>query len=95
MHPLSEVRDMKYRSIQSQLRADWFNQLPDDAFIRVSEIVNPDKTQAPLLQVSASTWWRWVRAGVAPKPVKLSIGVTAWRAGSLRNFLKSRGGDGE
>jgi prophage regulatory protein len=81
---------MKYRSIHNQLRSDWFSQLPDDAFVRQAQIVNEGENTGPLLQVSASTWWRWVRSGYAPKPVKLSPGVTAWQVGELRSFLKAQ-----
>jgi predicted DNA-binding transcriptional regulator AlpA len=80
---------MTNRPIQNQLYADWFSQLPDDAFIREAQIVNSGKTAAALLQVSSSTWWRWVRAGIAPRPTKFSAGTTAWRVGDLRDFLKS------
>jgi predicted DNA-binding transcriptional regulator AlpA len=80
---------MKYRLVKNQLRSDWFSQLPDDAFIREAQIVVSHKTTAPLVGVSASTWWRWVRAGIAPRPVKFSAGTTAWKVGDLRDFLKS------
>jgi prophage regulatory protein len=80
---------MKSRPIQNQFRVDWFSQLPDDAFIREAQIVNSGKTAAPLIQVSPSTWWRWVRAGFAPRPSKLSVGVTVWRVGDLRQFLRT------
>ena len=41
----------------------------------------------PRFDLPSSTWWRWVRSGVAPKPVKLGLGVTAWNVGDLREFL--------
>lgn len=42
----------------------------------------------PIVQVSRSTWRRWVKAGNAPKPIKLSVGVVAWRVGDLREWLR-------
>ena len=68
---------------------DWFESLPNDAFVREDQIVASPKNKNPLLPVSSSTWWRMVRAGKVPKPIKLSAGVTAWRVGDLRSWLKS------
>jgi prophage regulatory protein len=48
-------------------------------YLRVSDIVRNRKTKDPgILPISPSTWWSWVKAGKAPKPVKLSPGVTVW-----------------
>jgi len=44
----------------------------------------------PIIPVSAMTWWRWVKHGIAPKPCKLSGGVTAWRVEDIRSFLASQ-----
>ena len=49
-----------------------------------------DSNMAPLVQVSRSTWRRWVKAGSAPKPVNLSDGVVAWRVGDLRCWLAAQ-----
>ena len=58
-----------------------FDQLSDAAFVRINQIAGP------LVPVSRATWWRYVRAGQAPTPVKLGAGVTAWRVGDLRAWL--------
>lgn len=66
-----------------------FNALPDDAHLREAHIVT--KPGRPgVLPVSSATWWRWVKAGKAPKPVKLGEKVTAWRVGDLRAWMQSR-----
>jgi prophage regulatory protein len=62
-----------------------FDQLSDHAFVRIAQIVGP------LVPVSRATWWRYVRAGKAPLPVKLGAGVTAWRVGELRAWLSREG----
>ena len=58
-----------------------FDRLPDSALLRAPQIVGT------LIPVSRATWWRYVRAGKAPPPVKISNGVTAWRVGELRTWL--------
>jgi len=37
----------------------------------------------PILPIGESTWWRWVSEGKAPKGIKLSPGVTVWRAADV------------
>ena len=58
-----------------------FGQLSDTAFVRITQIVGP------LVPISHATWWRYVKAGNAPQPVKISPGVTAWRVGDIRAWL--------
>lgn len=29
------------------------------------------------------TWWRWIKAGIAPPPVKLGPNTVAWRESDL------------
>jgi len=41
--------------------------------------------------VSKATLWRRVKAGTFPAPVKLSPGVTAWRAEDLRAWIAVQG----
>lgn len=58
-----------------------FDRLPDSALVRLPQIVGS------LIPVSRATWWRYVKIGKAPPPVKISDGVTAWRVGDLRDWL--------
>lgn len=44
-----------------------------------------------VLPVSASTLWRYVKAGKFPKPVKLSERVTAWRSEDVRAWINAQG----
>lgn len=37
--------------------------------------------------VSRSTWWRWIKEGKAPKPIKLSEKVTVWRSTDIDDFI--------
>lgn len=69
----------------------WFDHLPDAALIREQQIIPGDGNASPLVNVSPSTWWRWVRSGKAPQPIKMSSGVTAYRVADLRRWLASQG----
>lgn len=71
-----------------------FDDLADSAFIRASHLVrdpkNPQRTVP--LQISIATLWRWCNDPVMgfPQPLKLSAGVTAWKVGEVRAWLKAR-----
>lgn len=41
------------------------------------------------IPVAASTWWRWVNAGIAPKPVKIGEHVTAWYEDEVDALVES------
>jgi predicted DNA-binding transcriptional regulator AlpA len=64
-----------------------FDALPDSAWLRESQLVrspkNPDSAVAPL-PFSAPTFWRKVKAGTFPKPVKLSERVSALMVREIR-----------
>lgn len=60
-----------------------FHHLPDDALIRQVILI-----AWGLVPFSASTLWRKVRRGEFPPPVKVSSGITAWRVGHVRQWLK-------
>ena len=64
-----------------------FHNLPDEAHVRIS-------TVCALLSVSKPTVWRGVKAGRIPAQRKISPGVSAWRVGDLRAFLRSEKTEG-
>ena len=72
-----------------------FDDLPDGAFIRESQLVrhnkHPDKPV--LLQFSPATLWRYVKAGLFPRPYKLSARITAWKVGEVRAWISARMAD--
>ena len=66
-------------------------------FLRLSQIVGTRATAAaPALQaiipVSRSTWWNWVKLGKAPQAIRLSTGVTVWRAADVLAFAEAMAG---
>jgi prophage regulatory protein len=66
-----------------------FDQLPDSAWLRESQLVRSPKrpnSTAPL-PFSAPTLWRMVKAGAFPAPAKLSARVTAWKCSQVRQWM--------
>lgn len=58
--------------------------LPETGFIRVGQL------SGGIVPVSRATSWRWVKSGRFPAPVRLSMGVTAWRAEDVRKWIESQ-----
>ena len=63
-----------------------FDDLPDDAFVRLRQLM-----EHRLVPFSPTTTWRKCRQGEFPLPIKVSLGITAWRVGDIRNYLKKLG----
>ena len=51
---------------------------------------NPKTTTPAPLPFSAPTLWRKVKEGTFPRPHKLSERVTAWRVGSVREWMAAQ-----
>jgi hypothetical protein len=67
-------------------------ELPQTGFIRLSQIIG-DKRQDPpipgIIPICASTWWKGVKEGTYPAPVKLSPNCTAWKVSDIRKLIES------
>lgn len=48
-----------------------------------------DTQVAELLSVSRPTIWRWLQAGILPKPIKLS-GSTRWLLSEIEQWIKDQ-----
>ena len=55
---------------------------PEEGFVRLPQILS-------IIPVSASTWWRGVRSGKHPRPVRLSARTSAWRVEDIRKLIDS------
>jgi len=51
------------------------------------KLLIPDKQAAEMLSIGRSTFWREVKAGNLPQPVKIG-GVTRWRLADLRRCVE-------
>lgn len=79
--------------------------LPDTGYLRLAQIVNrptvkaskgkrtrlPRSATAGVIPISASAWWRGVKDGDYPQPVKLGANTTAWRVEDIRALIESMG----
>lgn len=57
--------------------------LPETGFVRQRLLLR-------FVPFSKSTLWRRVKAGDFPAPVRLSAGVTAWRAEDVRRWIAGK-----
>jgi prophage regulatory protein len=61
-----------------------FDSLPDDAFIRLKELL-----ELNVIPFSATTIWRKIKARTFPQPEKVSSNIVAWRCRSIREWLQN------
>jgi len=61
-----------------------FDALPDEAFIQIRALVS-----YKVLPFSTTTIWRLCRAKKFPRPTKITPGITAWKVGDIREYLKT------
>lgn len=59
-----------------------FGKIPADGYIRLEAILS-------VIPVGKSTWWRKVKKGEFPKPVKLGPNTTAWKVQDIRRLMES------
>ena len=64
-----------------------FDALPDVALIQLRPLIN-----FKVVPYSATTIWRKCRSGEFPSPVKISVGITAFRVGDIRQWLADPAG---
>ena len=69
-----------------------FDELPDSALVRKSQLVRDHKhpTRPTPLPFSSATFWRKVKEGAFPKPVKLGERITAWRVADVRAWINAQ-----
>jgi len=62
---------------------------PHKGLARVSRIISGDPSRGiePLVPVSRATWYQMVKDGRAPKPIRLSEGVSVWRIADIEEML--------
>ncbi len=54
--------------------------IPETGFMRLPAVLS-------LIPVSKSTWWAGVKSGRYPKSLKLSKGITVWRAEDIHALI--------
>ena len=58
-----------------------YQNLPETGFVRLTTILK-------VIPVGRSTWWGGVKSGRFPQPIKLSPGVTVWRAEAIHALIE-------
>ena len=56
--------------------------VPGTGFLRLPQVLS-------IIPVGKTSWWKGVKSGRFPKPVKLSERCTAWRAEDIRDLIKA------
>jgi predicted DNA-binding transcriptional regulator AlpA len=68
------------------------SELPKSGFVRVWQFLGDPKATPPvpaMLPMGRSTWWKGVREGRFPKPLKLGPRTTVWRVEDIRALLEN------
>lgn len=57
-------------------------------FLRLKDVIgDQERGIDPRIPVSASTWWKGVKDGRFPKPIKLGEKTTVWRESDINDLI--------
>jgi predicted DNA-binding transcriptional regulator AlpA len=59
--------------------------IPETGFVRLSQILT-------VIPLGKTCWWKGVKSGRFPKPVKLTERCTAWRAEEIQELIRQLSG---
>lgn len=65
--------------------------IPETGFVRLSQIIGNPKLNPPVvgvIPVGKTCWWKGVKSGRFPQPVKVSERCTAWRAEEIHDLIR-------
>lgn len=57
--------------------------LPDDSLIPQTDVL-------AIIRISRTSWWRGVKDGRYPQPVKLGPRMNRWRLGTIRELVRGQ-----
>lgn len=57
--------------------------LPDDCLIPQTDVLK-------IIGISRTSWWRGVKSGVYPQPVRLGPRMNRWRVGTIRQLVRGQ-----
>lgn len=55
--------------------------IPETGFVRLPQVLS-------VIPVCKTSWWKGVKSGRYPKPVKLSPRCTAWKAEDIHSLIR-------
>jgi len=73
------------------------DQIPNTGFLRLKQIIGNRKDDPPIpaiIPVSNSAWWKGVKEGIYPSPVKLSARTSAWRVKDIKALIDRLSNEG-
>lgn len=72
-----------------------FDDLPNSALVRQAQLVRDPKhpTRPTPLPFSPATFWRKVKEGQFPQPIKLGKHITAWKVAEVRAWMDGQAYD--
>jgi prophage regulatory protein len=66
--------------------------LPESGFLRIWQVIGDARRGIPpLIPVCRSLWWKGVKEGRFPQPVRMGR-TTMWRVGDIKNLIDVMGG---
>lgn len=54
--------------------------LPNTGYMRLPQVL-------AVIPIGKTLWWEWVKSGKAPKGIKLSARVTAWKVEDIKLLI--------
>jgi len=63
-----------------------------NGYLRLNQIVGNKNANPPItaiIPISKSSWWKGVKEGKYPQPVKLGPRMTAWKTSDILAFLEN------
>jgi predicted DNA-binding transcriptional regulator AlpA len=61
-----------------------------DIFLRLPQIIGNSKANPPvepIIPICKTTWWKGVKSGIFPAPIKLSPRVAVWRSSDIYSLI--------
>lgn len=64
--------------------------IPVTGFVRLKQIIGDSKAEPPIIPVipvCRAAWWKGIKSGTYPAPIKLGPNTTVWRAEDIHRFI--------
>jgi predicted DNA-binding transcriptional regulator AlpA len=89
---VTQVAVPRMATLRTAVAIPSFDDLPDSALVRQAQLVRDpkDPTRLTPLPFSSATFWRKVKDGAFPQPVKLGERITAWKVSDVRAWIQAQ-----
>lgn len=63
--------------------------MPETGFLRAAQIIgNRKRGIAPIVPISRTAWWKGVKEGRFPQPIRLGPKTVVWRVEDIRKLIE-------